>query len=158
MAPRSKLPWTPPLSCLTSSKTHLNDWHIIIHWELQLTSSQDKTEDTMHNCDNLAIDSGLSKKTEAGGVFDCCFWHSSLISFLSECGCCFKVCPHFFLLFLALRDRQAQDSLCLDVLITWLLFLHAPTWTKGKDGGCSLQHGEQFRPPPLITVAEGAAD
>lgn len=44
------------------------------------------------------------------------FWRDLVISFL----CCLKVCPHFFLL----KHRQARDSLCLDVLITRLLFLH----------------------------------
>lgn len=78
------------------------------------------------------------------------------MSSLGECGCCLKVCPHFFLLFLARKDRQAQDSLCLDVLITRLFSLHQHKAKGGKMG--FLEHGKQLRPPPLITAAEGAAD
>lgn len=64
----------------------------------------------MQDCDNVASDSG------PGGSWIVASDVILVISFL----CCLKVCPHFFLL----KHREARDSFCLDVLITWLLFLH----------------------------------
>lgn len=79
--------------------------------------------DTVQDCDNFLIRSRLSKRCEGRSTVVVI-----IVPLLDFSASCFKVCPNFFLLFLALKDRH-----CLPWRINYEVLLRTGT-IEGKKG------------------------